>query len=261
MQHGGLEPSDASVFHVMCRGVGRQIIFEDDADREYLIGRLKAEKRGSGVRIFAWCLMDNHVHLLICAEQSELSAFMRRVLSDYAIHFNRCHDRVGHLFQDRYLRKPVDTEAYLLGTVRYIHHNPIEAGFVNFATYRWSSCRDYLGEGDSAITDPEEVMDLFGSLEEFVRFHGETDQTAYPDIQTSRANVALARALFIAIDEIGEERLHSAKSLPRNERDCLVARLLARGLSVRQIERLTGISRGVISRISAQEKADKMPTG
>ena len=255
MSHGEKSQDATNVFHVMCRGVGRQIIFEDDADRRYLLDRLKSAKRERNVLIHAWCLMDNHIHLLIDAEPRVLAAFMQRVLSEYAMYFNRRHDRVGHLFQDRYGRKAIDTEAYLLEVVRYIHQNPLEYGFTNLAAYRWSSYREYLGVGEPTITDMEVVLDLFGSYNELVRFHGEKSRGAFLGNSTSRGDVGMTCAMFVALDEVGEEVLHSLKSLPRKARDGYLARLLQRGLTVRQIERLTGVSRGVVARVSAQQKS------
>ena len=246
MAHGRRLQSELGIYHVMCRGVGRQIIFEDDEDRSYLLDRLDREKTQCGVKVLAWCLMDNHVHLLIQADGAAPGAFMQRVLSEYAVYFNRRHDRVGHVFQDRYRSEPVDTEEYLLTLVRYIHQNPIEMGVSDLRSYRWSSYREYVGE--ATVTDTALVTDLFGSISEFVRFNEERGENGPAGPTT--ANDAPERAWFVAVDEVGEETLREMKSLPREDRDRYVARLLARGLSIRQIERFTGVSRGVVAKVS-----------
>lgn len=249
--------ADSDIYHVVARGVGRQIIFEDDADRRRFLSLLKERLAGTEGALLAWCLMDNHFHLLLRMPLEELSKTMRSLQTAYALFFNRRHDRVGHLFQDRFKSEPVDDEAYLLTVVRYIHRNPVKAGFSETCRFRWSSYNAYLGLPDeSASTDCEFVLSLFGTVENFVRFHLEEDQGENGSAERRCLDADDAprpskdgRALAAARTALGEVRPEKVAALPRAERDEAIRRLRGARLSIRQIERITGVSRGIVSRV------------
>jgi REP element-mobilizing transposase RayT len=239
--------SESELYHVMCRGVSRQIIFEDDADRQRFLDDMKREQRSAGTSILAWCLMDNHVHLLIKADKAALARFMQRTLSSYARYFNERHDRVGHLFQDRYKSTPIDTDTYLLMAVVYIHRNPLDEGITDLRNYRWSSYHEYLGI--SIIADTRFVLDMFDSIEEFDEFNQTSECKTLLSENNGLRAASNTRAALIAAEELGVE-VERLNTLPRDERNRHIARLLERGLSIRQIERLTGVSRGIVAAIS-----------
>ena len=246
--------SESGLYHVTCRGVGRQIIFEDDLDRQFFCDKLFEETGGLDIQVLAWCLMDNHIHLLLEADPEPLATLMRHVLATYAMRFNKRYNRVGHVFQGRYSSLPIENERHLLSVVKYIHRNPCDLGGKHLQDYRWSSYREYLGE--TGRTNTAFVLDLFdSSIAEFVRFNEETDEAAAGSLGTEDGIGSLDRAFFAAADELGEDLLRSVKTLPRAERDACVGRLLDRGLSIRQIERLTGVSRGIVAKISKLRKS------
>src|SRR4030042_1544158 len=128
--------------HVMVRGIDRAAIFKGDADREDFLSRLDELCANGAAAVYAWCLMDNHLHLAIRAGGRPLATTMRRLLTGYAMGFNRRHGRVGHLFQNRYKSVVVEEERYFLALVRYIHRNPLRAELVAsveaLAAYPWS---------------------------------------------------------------------------------------------------------------------------
>ena len=161
--------STADIYHVIARGTGRQIIFEDDDDRQRFLMYLSAALRDAGAELLAWCLMENHVHLLIHAPLPDLSAAMRRVCGTYALRFNAKTGRVGHLFQDRFKSEAVSDDAYLMTVVRYIHENPAKAGVGAVDAYPWSSYREYVGAPVLCTTDF--VLEVFGGVDNFAAFH------------------------------------------------------------------------------------------
>lgn len=146
-----------AIYHVTFRGNGRQNIFRSDADRRRLLERMEQSINDFGVRLYAYCLMSNHVHLLAETPRGNLSRFMSSVLTGYSVYFNRRHRRVGHLMQGRYGAKLVEGSEYLLGVSRYIHLNPLRTAAMRNAPipeqrkylrrYRWSSYRGYAGLG------------------------------------------------------------------------------------------------------------------
>jgi REP element-mobilizing transposase RayT len=119
-----------AVHHIIVRGIDRGLIFRDAVDRHRFIERLGALLAETGTACYAWALLSNHFHLLVRSGHLPLSGVMRRLLTGYAISFNRRHRRWGHLFQNRYKSILCQPEPYLLELVRYIHLNPLRARLV-----------------------------------------------------------------------------------------------------------------------------------
>ena len=115
-------------YHVCARGVGKQLIFEGDEDRWEFLELMRECCREAGVTVIAWCLMGNHVHLVLADYEDAMSAAMHRLLLTYARRFNKRTGRTGHLFQNRFDRRSLDTDRYLMAAIRYVHANPQEAG-------------------------------------------------------------------------------------------------------------------------------------
>jgi REP element-mobilizing transposase RayT len=114
-----------AIYHVTLRGVGRCSIFMDDRDRERFLNRLAAGVELDGVRIYMFCLMSNHAHLLVETPKANLDRFMHRVETGYSVFFNLRHGRSGHLTQGRYGAKLVEGDEYLLKLSRYLHQDPV----------------------------------------------------------------------------------------------------------------------------------------
>jgi REP element-mobilizing transposase RayT len=129
-----------AVYHVTARGNAKQAIYLDDEDRARFLGLLAREVGQQGWRCTAYCLMDNHYHLLFETPEPNLVAGMKRLNGAYAQAFNRRHGRVGHLLQGRYTAILVDRDSHLLELCRYVVLNPVRAGLVERpADWRWSS--------------------------------------------------------------------------------------------------------------------------
>lgn len=138
-----------TLHHVMVRGLERRAIFRDDADRGDFVGRLAALAARGALIVLAWACLPNHAHLLVRTGTRPLARSMRSLLSGYAGAFNRRHQRVGHLFQNRYKSVVVEAEPYLLELVRYLHLNPLRARVVPdlraLARYPWTGHSALLG--------------------------------------------------------------------------------------------------------------------
>ena len=153
--------------HVIVRGIEKRDIFAEDADRQHFVERLSSLLIKGSNKCFAWALMSNHVHLLLMPTTASLSETMRRLLTGYAVYFNRKYKRAGHLFQNRYKSILCEEEPYLLELVRYIHLNPLRAGLVKdldeLERYPWSGHGVLLGNQtlDGQVTG--EVLSRFGN--------------------------------------------------------------------------------------------------
>lgn len=135
-----------AVYHITSRGNNRQAIFSCDADRIKYLELLQKGLQRFDHQIHGYCLMGNHVHLLIQVGTTSIDQIIHNAHSCYAKWFNHKKERVGHLFQGRYHAQVVSSQDYLLRLIRYIHLNPVKACMVSDpADYRWSSHRDYLG--------------------------------------------------------------------------------------------------------------------
>lgn len=152
-----------ALYHVISRGNQRQEIFYDDKDRTVCLSYLSEYKVRYAIRLYAYALMKNHIHLLLEVSEIPLSRFMQSFLFGYARYFNKRHDKVGHLFQGRYKAIVCDKDAYLLELVRYIHLNPVRAKVVRDpGRYLWTSHLSYLGMGNQGLTDMDYVLAQFG---------------------------------------------------------------------------------------------------
>ena len=159
--------TSGALHHVICRGIGRQKIFTDKND--YLLflkrfGDLLIENKTS---CFAWALIPNHFHLLLQTGNVPISLLMKRLLTGYAVNFNRRHSRYGHLFQNRYKSILCQQDAYLLELVRYIHLNPLRAKLVSeygsLAGYPYCGHGAIMGQRKIEWQDAQYVLGLFGN--------------------------------------------------------------------------------------------------
>jgi putative transposase len=138
-----------ALYHVIARGFERRDLFRDDRDRKKYLSLLAERVPRFGVRVYAYCLMSNHVHVAIQTGSQPLSRLMKSLQTSYAQYFNLRHRRVGSLFAGRYKAFVVDEERYFLTLLRYIHLNPVQAGLCGRPEeYRWSSHRSYLGNAE-----------------------------------------------------------------------------------------------------------------
>lgn len=151
--------SYTSIYHIMLRGINKERIFIDDYDRKKFINILKNTKEKYNYEMYSYCLMDNHVHLLIMDQNKKISNIIQSVAITYALYFNKKYSRVGHLFQNRYNSKCVENSRYLLNVIRYIHRNPEKAMIELTENYEWSSYNSYFCQ--SNLIDSEYILNLF----------------------------------------------------------------------------------------------------
>lgn len=155
-----------AIFHIMCRSIKEVDLFKDDQDKAAYLGFVKKYQKIYEFKVYGYCLMDNHGHLLIDANGSDISKVMHGINFSYAQYFNHRHKRHGHLFQDRFKSKMVEHERYLFALSAYIHNNPIDIQEYRKCPEKhpFSSLSVYLGlsHDPSEILDEGFILSLFG---------------------------------------------------------------------------------------------------
>lgn len=243
------EKSATAVYHVVFRGINRQVIFEDQEDRVKYLELLKAYQEISGFKIYAYCLMSNHIHLLMKEGEEELGIVFRRLGAGYVYWYNWKYNRRGHLFQDRFKSEPVEDDAYLLAVIRYIHQNPVKAGITdNPMDYPWSSYHEYLS--DKGLCETSYILGLFSddrtkAKKQFEIFNQAEENSQCLDIDEKK-RWRDPEAIDLIKQSAGVKNLSEVQQLGKQKRDDVIRSCKSQGLSIRQIERLTGISFGVV---------------
>lgn len=242
MSRRAREKSEQNIYHVMLRGINRQQIFMDEEDNRHFLKVLCQCRELSGFSLFAYCLMGNHVHLLLQTGKEPLELVMKRIGTRYAIWYNSKYERVGHLFQDRYKSEAVQDEAYFVAVLRYILYNPVKAGICGKATdYALSSARDYLTGG--GMTDTAFAEEMLGREVLLEYLAAPCEAACMDDKPAGIGDRAAARVLCKVT---GMADVESSKVEISKRPDRYIPSLRAAGLSIRQISRLTGISFGIV---------------
>ena len=192
--------------------------------------------------------MSNHIHLVIKEEKEEIEQIIKRVAGSYVYWYNWKYYRKGHLFQDRFRSEPIEDEKYLLTVIRYIHHNPIKSGITeNIDEYKYSSYNEYVKD-ESDLIDKDFIYESV-SKEAFIIFNNETNEDKCLDIDDFTFRISDEDAKKIIRKITGCENTTELQLFAKEERNKCIKKMKNKGLSIRQISRLTGISKGIIEKI------------
>ena len=240
------EKSALCIHHVILRGINQQIIFEDEYDYLQFINVLKYYKETCEFKIYAYCLMNNHIHLLIEHMTVDLDLIMKKREVKFVRWYNKKYQRSGYLFQDRYKSEPVNDMRYFRTVFRYIHQNPFHAGMEKtLGMYPWSSYNDYINM-DASFVDINTVFDLFQSYDECISYlQVDSDEMCMEYYASSR--LSDAEVLKIIARRTSCTSPSDFQRLDLATRNEYLQRLHYSGISIRQMSRLTGISRTAIS--------------
>lgn len=256
MARAARQTSSTGIYHVILRGINQQDIFEEAADKMKFLYIVSDEKNNSQFVLFAYALMNNHVHLLIREGNTTIDKIIRAIGSKYAIWYNMKYMRTGPLFQDRFKSEPVEDEEYLTTAICYIHYNPLRGGLSSTLSYDFSSYLDYLAAAGIETTPrplsrflvDTSVMHKMGN-QAFLEFHDTAKERSILEIN------ALSGHYFT--EEMAREilskhcNIHSVADFQRFSKEQQIEIVLFarnRGVSIRQLNRLTGLSRGMIER-------------
>ena len=227
---------------MITRGAGKQILFEEPGDYRKYLSVLKEYKKEFSVDLLAYCLMSNHVHLLLKDKKKNLSWFMKSVGISYSAYYNKHFEHAGHVFQDRFRSEKVEDEIYLRNVYRYILLNPEKAHIAPADRYTWSSYWDYVHGG--GLTSTKELRELIGDEDAFARFLLDDEDIKCVEFEYGKSSEEwMAGVVHRLLD--GKSGV-TVKSYERSKRNRVLREMKKAGLSLRQIARVTGISHSVI---------------
>lgn len=256
-------PSGTGIYHVMMRGINHQDLFEDEEDYYQFLSSMdhaRFQTNEKGVVItncvyYAYCLMSNHIHLLIRERDEPIGGTIKRIASSYVYYYNHKYMRDGHLFKERFRSEPVNDMEYFAILLRYIHQNPVKAHLVNrVEDYAFSSWHEYSRKETPlfSLCDTQTVLRRipFLSLEEMVNSLVPDDLHCLDIEDYSKMRPSDDQVWNIILTITGVSNMGDFQRLGKPQRDLALIELRRQGASVRQLERLTGVGRGLIQNLS-----------
>jgi len=247
----------------MMRGINHQNIFEEEEDFYQFIStldrmRMRYDEQGHvcgmNCTYYAYCLMNNHFHLLVKERDEGIGDTVKRIASSYVYYYNHKYRRDGHLFKERFKSEPVNDMVYFTTLLRYIHQNPVKAGIVKrVGDYEYSSWREYSGEVDPAfhLCHIDSVLKRipYEELKEIV------DELLPDDVKVldldplSKGRLSDDEVWALILERTGVKNSSAFQQLDDDKKKAMLKEIKECGASLRQLERLTGVSRSVIHRL------------
>lgn len=240
---------ESGFFHIMVQGIKKEEIFIKDEYKKKYIQLMHIFKEKHEIEIVCYCVMNNHVHIIIYSENiDELTKFMMKLNTTYAVHYNKSENRVGYVYRNRFESKQIYNQDYLTKCIKYIHMNPVKAEYVKEEKeYKYSSYNDYINK--TGIVNNNLLEKIFNSKYEYLKsfLEIEYDENLFEDIEineTDLKDIQNEIRIFIEKEDIPIEELREDKRLIRK-----LYKLLDIKISKAELARQIGISRSKLSKI------------
>ncbi|WHY01133.1 transposase [Neobacillus sp. DY30] len=252
--------SCTGIYHIMLRGINKQTIFEQEEDKSRFLETIKKYKEICRFHLYGYCLMDNHIHLLVKETEESISQTIKRISSSYVYWYNLKYERAGHLFQERFKSEGIDTQTSFLRCLRYIHQNPLKAGLAqNVFHSQWTSLNEYIN--GRLMVDIDIALNLFSNnrktaIRRFSEFMNQLNNDQFLEHQ-ERVRLTDEKVKDFLIHQ-GIKNISDLQQMEREDRNAVLTRVIQqRGVSIRQLSRITGISKGVIERVTKRVKIEE----
>ena len=247
----------SQIYHVILKGIDGHDIFYDNNDKDFFLKQILTTKQSFNYIVYSYCLMSNHVHLVIKCKNELLSKAIQSLQIRYVSYFNKKYERTGHLFQGRFKSKAVETQKYFLELCRYVHRNPEKAGIELTQKYEWSSYKEYIGK--AKIIDKNVLLNYFNNnLNDFIYYTiGMTDVDDIEDfveyeIINKFTDAQLASIIMkkFNLSSIGQINLFFKNREPDFLKEDLKKITSINGTNITQIARVIRINRNLIQKLS-----------
>jgi len=239
---------ESSFIHIIVQGINKEYIFQKNSLKEAYLNILKKNISNTDILVIAYCVMDNHIHLLIYSEDiKSVSKIMQKTNGAYAKLYNKNKNRVGYVFRNRYYTQMILTEQQLYNCIVYIHKNPLKANIVNsFQEYKYSSYKEYLGK--KFLLSEDSLKLVFGTTKNYLDTFKEIHKLG--DIEDIKDVIEDFQERKIIIDEYLKEKEKTLSEIKQNKE--LLAELIFRlryqgGLSLRAMEKILKISKSYLA--------------
>ena len=239
---------ESSFIHIIVQGINKEYIFQKNSFKDAYLNILKKIISETDIKVIAYCVMDNHIHLLIYSENIDhVSKIMQRTNGAYAKFYNKNKKRVGYVFRNRFYTQMILTEQQLYNCIVYIHRNPLKANMVDsFQGYKYSSYCEYLGK--RVLISDDSMKLVFGDAKDFLDTFKAIHKTG--DIEDIKDVIEDFKDEKIIMDEYLKEKEKTIFEIKGNKE--LLAELIFRlryqgGLSLREMEKTLGISKSLLA--------------
>ncbi len=241
------------VYHVVVQSVYQGQAFGNDRNKEAYLQRIVKYKQAMKMKLYAFCLYEDHAHFLVQGEEWEVSGLMRRVGVSFSHWYRKTYFHEGTLFKGRPKTEQLKNDAEILRVARFIHQEPVRRGLVeSMEEYPWSSYRMYQEE--NSLIDRDEVAEklrFWGRFEDYMSIHETTD---YLEEQPPRFGRSDDDVLRLVLKRLNGHPLIELQVLPRSVRDYILAKLRFEDkVSILQLARVTGLGRGIIQRVTEKD--------
>ena len=248
------QKSSTGLYHVTARGNAHQLIFEDDNDRMALLKHFKISFRLSDISVLSWCFMSNHLHLVLDDPTDAMSPSMKRALSSYVLYFNTRHQRVGHLFQDRFYSTPILGDSQFLTAIDYVHLNPARASGGHVLGHRWSSLNAFLLDHDEFdFCDMNRAQELAALSCDMTGYLSHLNNVLKHDslVYGMREKVSDEDALKLLRYLAAPFEVCDIKALKKPQRNEILLRARMAGVTVHQLVRCCGLGEATVKRATS----------
>jgi len=269
--------SALGIYHVMLRGINKQNIFFSDEDYRKMMMILRDapfvyDKKSNKVissdqcRIYAYCILDNHVHILIQENELTVSDIVGIIATRYALYYNRKYERVGHLFQARFESEPVNDPSYFHILLRYIHRNPVKAmESTTPEEYPYSSWNEYTTHKSNLfhVLQPVSILSVFRRYpkQELIAWVNESVNDVCLDMDTLPYHLSDREAAETLLDICGLDNIEDFRSLDSNTQIFYMLQALSHNVSISQCARLGSITRYQIEKAISRNVGESSETG
>ena len=246
--------SSTGIYHIILRSVNQHIIFEEDSDYQKFLFVLSDCKKKYDIDIYAYCLMDNHIHLMLFASNDKLAGFFQSLGTRFVRWYNNKYSRSGHLFQERFHSSVIQNEKAFLSALIYIHNNPVKANMCRYASeYRWSSLNAFYG-AKNPLVNVSFAYNIAGSKDFLLKYFA--TETVAPenalfsnDHRETNHFHTDEKALDIFKSVTNLPSTSAVVNLEKVKRNEYIRVLKEKGLTIRQVARVMDVSGTTVKRI------------